>query len=138
MEKMFYGLKHQELDLFVEEYQNILLELPSYYDLKDENSYHMMMLGMCAFLRKDYTVKSNRESGTGRSNICLYSKNEDYPNIILEFKYTKNEKEDLSELAEKAIRQSKEKQYATEMKGKVVYIGLAHYKKQVYIHSQSE
>ena len=138
MEKMFYGLKHQELDLFVEEYQNILLELPSYYDLKDENSYHMMMLGMCAFLRKDYTVKSNRESGTGRSDICLYSKNEDYPNIILEFKYTKNEKEDLSDLAEKAIRQSREKQYAAEMKGKVVYIGLAHYKKQVYVCSKAE
>ncbi len=138
MEKMFYGLKHQELDLFAEEYQNILLELPSYYDLKDENSYHMMMLGMCAFLRKEYTVKSNRETGTGRSDICLYSKKEGYPNIILEFKYTKDEKEDLSELAEKAIEQSKEKQYAAEMKGKVVYIGLAHYKKQVCIHSQSE
>ena len=138
MEKMFYGLKHQELDLFVEEYQNILLELPSYYDLKDENSYHTMMLGMCAFLRKDYTVKSNRESGTGRSDICLYSKKEDYPNIILEFKYAKNEKEDLSELAEKAIRQSREKQYAAEMKGKVVYIGLAHYKKQVYVCSKAE
>ena len=138
MEKMFYGLKHQELDLFAEEYQNILLELPSYYDLKDENSYHMMMLGMWAFLRKEYTVKSNRESGTGRSDICLYSKKEDYPNIILEFKYTKNEKEDLSELAEKAIRQSREKQYAAEMKGKVVYIGLAHYKKQVYVCSKAE
>ena len=138
MEKMFYGLKHQELDIFSEEYQNILMELPSYYDLKDENSYHMMMLGMCAFLRKEYTVKSKRETGIGRSDICLYSKNESYPNIILEFKYTKNEKEDLSELAEKAIEQSKEKQYAAEMKGKVVYIGLAHYKKQVCIHSQSE
>ena len=138
MEKMFYGLKHQELDLFAEEYQNILLELPSYYDLKGENSYHMMMLGMCAFLRKEYTVKSNRETGTGRSDICLYSKKENYPNVILEFKYTKNEKEDLSELAEKAIEQSQEKQYATEMKGKVVYIGLAHYKKQVYVCYKAE
>ena len=136
MEKMFYALKHQEFDLFAEEYQNILLELPSYYDLKDENSYHMMMLGMCAFLRKEYTVKSNRESGTGRSDLCLYSKNRSYPNIVLEFKYTKNEKDDLEKLAEKAIEQSKEKQYAAEMKGKVVYMGLAHCGKKVCVKVQ--
>ena len=102
------------------------MELPSCHDLKDENSYHMMMLGMCAFLRRDYEVKSNRESGLGRSDICLYAKHDRYPNLILEFKYTKDEKEDLSELAGEAIRQIREKQYDAEMKGKVHYVGLAH------------
>lgn len=49
-----------------------------------------------------------------------------YPNLILEFKYTKNEKADLNELADKAIEQIKEKQYNIEMTGEVCYIGLAH------------
>lgn len=126
MEKMLNALKRKDMERFAEEYQRILLELPSYHDLKDENSYHMMMLGMCAFLRRDYAVKSNRESGTGRSDICLYSKNARYPNLVLEFKYTKDEMEDLVELAEKALDQIKEKQYDAEMEGEVVYLGLAH------------
>lgn len=131
MEKMLNALKREDMERFKEEYQRILLELPSYHDLKDENSYHMMMLGMCAFLRKDYTVKSNRESGDGRSDICLYSKNCKYPNLVLEFKYTKDEKENLEHLAGEAVEQIKEKRYDAEMEGEVRYIGLAHCGKKV-------
>ena len=47
---MLRYLRMGMLEEFAEEYRWILLELPSYHDLKDENSYHMMMLGMCAFL----------------------------------------------------------------------------------------
>lgn len=131
MEKMLNSLKREDIERFTEEYQRILLELPSYHDLKDENSYHMMMLGMCTFLRRDYEVRSNRESGDGRSDICLFTKNNRYPNIILEFKYTKDEKEDLDCLALQAVEQIKEKRYDAGMKGNVRYIGLAHCGKKV-------
>lgn len=136
MEKMLNALKREDMERFAEEYQRILLELPSYHDLKDENSYHMMMLGMCTFLRRDYEVKSNRESGNGRCDICLFTKNSRYPNIIMEFKYTKDEKEDLGCLASQAVEQIKEKRYDAEMKGNVLYIGLAHCGKNVVtVHS---
>ncbi len=135
MEKMLNALKRKDMERFAEEYQRVLLELPSYHDLKDENSYHMMTLGMCAFLRKDYDIKSNRETGEGRSDICLYAKRDRYPNLILEFKYTKDEKDDLEKLAEKALEQIKEKQYDAEMTGEVCYIGLAHCGKKVTVHS---
>ena len=36
---------------------------PSYQDLINENSYHMMMLGMCMWLANDYQIISNREEG---------------------------------------------------------------------------
>lgn len=130
MEKMLNALKRKDMERFAEVYQRVLLELPSYHDLKDENSYHMMTLGMCAFLRKDYDIKSNRETGEGRSDICLYAKHDRYPNLILEFKYTKDEKDDLEKLAEKALEQIKEKQYDAEMTGEVCYVGLAHYGKR--------
>jgi hypothetical protein len=136
MEKMLNALKRKDMERFAEEYQRILLELPSYHDLKDENSYHMMTLGMCAFLRKDYDIKSNRETGEGRSDICLYAKHDRYPNLILEFKYTKDEKDDLEKLAEKALEQIKEKQYDAEMTGEVCYVGLAHCGKRVTVHSR--
>ena len=136
MEKMLNALKRKDMERFAEEYQRVLLELPSYHDLKDENSYHMMTLGMCTFLRKDYDIKSNRETGEGRSDICLYAKHDRYPNLILEFKYTKDEKDDLEKLAEKALEQIKEKQYDAEMTGEVCYVGLAHCGKRVTVHSR--
>ena len=136
MEKMLNALKRKDMERFAEEYQRVLLELPSYHDLKDENSYHMMTLGMCAFLRKDYDIKINRETGEGRSDICLYAKHDRYPNLILEFKYTKDEKDDLEKLAEKALEQIKEKQYDAEMTGEVCYVGLAHCGKRVTVHSR--
>lgn len=123
---MLRNLRTESMEEFSEDYQAILLVLPSYYDLKDENSYHMMMLGMCAFMYRHYDVKSNRESGTGRGDILLYAKNPELSNMILEFKYTKDESQNLEELAYEAIEQVKEKKYDAGMNGQVYCIGLAH------------
>lgn len=40
---------------FLKNYQNVLM-IPSYHDLNNENSYHMMMLGMCLCLSDNYKV----------------------------------------------------------------------------------
>ena len=126
-------LKTGDIDKFAEAYRKVLLELPSYHDLKDENSYHMMMLGMCTFLRRDYDVRSNRESGNGRGDILLYTKKPVLPNLVLEFKYTKDHSKDLEELATDAVRQIKEKNYCADMQGETVLIGLAHCGKQAAV-----
>lgn len=131
--QLLYNLCRKNWEEFEEQYQRILLELPSYYDLKDENSYHMMMLGMCAFLFFDYEVKSNRESGKGRSDIILKSRNGKYPNIILEFKYTKEESQNLEALADEAILQIRKMKYDVGMQGEVFYLGLAHCGKNVAV-----
>ena len=44
---LFYALKITNQNLFTITYQRIIKSLPSNYDLKDENSYHMMILGIC-------------------------------------------------------------------------------------------
>lgn len=108
-------------------------ELPSYHDLKNENSYHMMMLGMCTFLRRDYDVRSNRENGSGRGDILLYTKKPALPNLVLEFKYTKDYSKELEELALDAVRQIKEKNDYADMQGETVLIGLAHCGKQASV-----
>lgn len=131
--KMLRYLKTGEMEEFAEQYKRILLEVPSYHDLKCENSYHMMMLGMCAFLDLDYVVRSNLESGTGRADILLYAKRQNLPNYVLEFKYTKEEPQNLKKLAEQAILQIKEKNYDAGMTGRVGYIGLAHYGKEAEV-----
>lgn len=131
--QMLRYLRTEDMEKFIEQYQWILLRLPSYHDLKSENSYHMMMLGMCAFMYRYYDVKSNRESGTGRSDILLYAKKRELPHMVLEFKYTKDESQNLEELAQKAIDQIRDRKYDAEMTGTVYYIGLAHFGKNAEV-----
>ena len=136
LDSMFEGLREGRKEEFLNSYANILLTLPSYHDLKDENSYHMMALGMCAWLCHDYKIISNREAGKGRCDIVLKARKENQISYILEFKYAKESNTDLNELAKRAVEQIKDRKYDIELRGKVIYIGLAHYQKEVEIEWQ--
>ena len=128
------SLVDEKFDEFLKQYQSVLM-LPSYYDLTSENSYHMMMLGMCLCYWQQYEIISNRETGKGRSDIILKSKDEKKSSFIIEFKYIKDDKKDtkhqLSVLAEKALKQIKDKKYDHDLNGKIIYIALAHHGKEV-------
>jgi len=130
------SLTKEDQETFLESYQEILM-VPSYHDLQKENSYHMMMLGVCLCLNKDYEIISNREVGKGRDDLILKAKDEKKTSFVLEFKYLKEDKKDLEkaldELSNKAIQQIKDNKYDYGLKGKVIYIGLAHHGKDVSI-----
>ena len=119
---------------FLQKYQNVLM-IPSYHDLNNENSYHMMMLGMCLCLSDNYKITSNREEGKGRCDIIIQAHDEKKTSFVLEFKYLKEEKknikEELDKLSDEAIQQIKDRRYDFDLKGKVIYIGLAHHGKDV-------
>lgn len=132
---LFNSLKRCKKEDFEDRYRKILLTLPSYHDLKDENSYHMMLLGMCAWLSNEYEVISNREVGKGRCGIILKSKKNQI-SYILEFKYTNDSSVDLKQLAKSAIDQIDSRRYDSELSGTVIRIGLAHYQKNVEIEWQ--
>ena len=132
---LFNSLKRCKKEDFEDRYRKILLTLPSYHDLKDENSYHMMLLGMCAWLSNEYEVISNREVGKGRCDIILKSKKNQI-SYILEFKYTNDSSVDLKQLAKSAIDQINSRRYNSELSGTVIRIGLAHYQKNVEIEWQ--
>lgn len=130
------SLVNEDQETFLENYQEILM-IPSYHDLEKENSYHMMMLGMCLCLNKDYEIISNRKVGKGRDDLILKAKDEKRTSFVLEFKYLKEDKKALEEaldgLSNKAIQQIKENKYDYGLKGKVIYIGLAHHGKNVSV-----
>ena len=130
------SLTKEDQETFIESYQEILM-IPSYHDLQKENSYHMMMLGMCLCLNKDYDIISNREVGKGRDDLILKAKDEKKTSFVLEFKYLKEDKKNIEEklekLADEAIQQIKDNKYDYGLKGKVIYIGLAHHGKDVSI-----
>ena len=134
---MFNGLRYEERERFAESYADMLLTLPSYHDLKDENSYHVLFLGMCAWLSNEYDIISNREEGKGRCDIILKAKKEGLASYVLEFKYLKEaDAERLEESAKEAVMQIKEKHYDAELQGRAILIGLAHAGKEVSIEWQ--
>ena len=87
-------LINEQFDEFSKRYQHILM-LPSYHDLNNENSYHMMMLGMCLCLSDNYKIISNREEGKGRCDMIIQARDEKKTSFIIEFKYLKEEKKNI-------------------------------------------
>lgn len=139
---LFNALRLEKKEDFKDRYQNMLLILPSYHDLKDENSYHVLFLGMCAWLSKDYKIISNREEGKGRCDIILQAKDRNKTSFVLEFKYigadSEASQEKLQTAAKQAVDQIRDRQYDIEIDGKVVYIGLAHHGKDAAIEWQEK
>lgn len=133
---MMDGLYKKKPQRFIDHYRRFLLSSVSYHDLQNENSYHSLLLGMCACLGANYEVKSNREAGKGRCDIRLQSKSNRYPSYIIELKYVKTEEyekhpELLKEKCEEAIAQIKQKKYDVELTGNIIYVALAHSGKDV-------
>jgi hypothetical protein len=89
----------------------------SFYDAGAEAFYHGLVLGLIALMDNQYKIKSNRESGDGRYDICLIPKEEKYPGIIMELKWKKDlSAEALAGLAEEALTQIEDMRYDAEMK----------------------
>lgn len=127
LEKAFKKKNFDEINVY---YQTYVMETSSYHDFKNENSCHMLFLGLCAYLCNSYKIHSNREAGSGRYDILLESKSISFPSYILEFKYTSEKNMSLKDLAQEAIKQIVNLNYAAELKGDVVYVGIGQSGKQ--------
>ena len=130
------ALKKNNIDNFEKYLQNIILKSTSYYDGKNEDFYHGLILGMTLYLDRDYYVNSNRESGLGRYDVIIEPKNKNNRGYILEFKVVKDEK-DLEKSSKEAIEQIIDKKYDTSLKERgikdITLIGIAFFGKLVKI-----
>lgn len=89
----------------------------SFYDAGAEGFYHGLVLGLIALMDNQYTIKSNRESGNGRYDICLFPKEKRHPGIIMELKWKNGLDENmLNKLSVEALSQINDKSYDTEMR----------------------
>ena len=126
------ALKKNNIDNFEKYLQNIILKSASYYDGKNEDFYHGLILGMTLYLDRDYYVTSNRESGLGRYDVIVEPKNKNNRGFILEFKVTKIEK-DLEKVSKEAIEQIIDKKYDTQLKERgikdITFLGIAFFGK---------
>jgi hypothetical protein len=79
-----------------------------------EQFYHGLLLGLVLYLHGEYTIRSNREAGTGRYDIALLPKDRDShaSGIIFELKRTDSSDEALlTQVAEEALQQIRDRGY---------------------------
>ena len=93
-----------------------LLNNPSCYDFKEENSYHMFIFGILLAVSGDYSVLSNQESGKGRSDCVIKPDDKSKSAVIIEFKHIRDKPTDLKEAARKGLEQIDEKSYIYNLK----------------------
>lgn len=74
---------------FGEGLAKFVLKVVSFYDTADnrtEHFYHAFLLGLLARLDSAYYIRSNRESGHGRYDICLIPKDASQKGFVMEIK----------------------------------------------------
>ena len=104
---------HKKLQAAIAEYMDRSM---SFYDAGAEGFYHGLILGLIALMDNQYKIKSNRESGDGRFDICLLPREAKYPGIIMELKWkSKLGSRELESLADEALKQIEDKRYDSEM-----------------------
>ena len=101
---------------------DVALHTFSYFDTasdtKDpERFYHGFVLGLMVDRHKDYTIKSNRESGFGRYDVVMEPIDVKNPAVIIEFKVFNDKKgeKSLEDTAMNALKQIREKRYDTDL-----------------------
>jgi len=123
LSKIIKNLISGDLEAFKTELQQYCLSAISYYDISGNNPeklYHIFMLGMLSSLNGLFQVKSNRETGLGRSDVMLVPKDRTKTSrgIIFEFKrVNKRKKETFEDKIEEAKKQIVENKYAEELRG---------------------
>ena len=107
-----------------------LRETISYYDYK-EDYYHAFLAGLLS--GAPYTVKSNRETGSGRADILVVDKASNTL-VILEVKRAQS-RDDLEKLATQALAQLKDREYGSDLEdySKVVGYGVAFFRKEALV-----
>lgn len=134
MTKMFNAIINKNVELFEIELNKLLLDTISFNDAY-ENFYHGFLVGVLSNM-KGYIVKSNREGGTGRSDLFIKSVSRRGIAIVVEFKIANNI-DDLEKKADEAIEQIEDRKYDMELISEgyknIFKYGIAFYKKDCLI-----
>ncbi|MES2615563.1 MAG: AAA family ATPase [Bdellovibrionota bacterium] len=144
-ETISQALVQRKLEIFYKNLQQILIQTMSYHDFNrnPENAFHAFMAGFMVWLTGNYDVRSNRESGIGRYDLCLIPKKESIPAYLFEFKSIAylEEKAPSAEKIEQelklALKQIDTQLYETELESRgvrqITKVALVFYGKQVWM-----
>ena len=125
LREFFDAILSGDVETFRRELTILLAESISFMD-SAENFYHGFMIGVLSRLN-GYRVKSNRESGSGRSDLVMYSVNgRDSNAVIFEFKPAK-EYDQLPGVCESALKQIEDRKYVDYFDNKKKYKNILKY-----------
>ena len=98
----------------------------SYYDLRDENEFKVLIITLIATLFDNYVIKNEVNYRFGRCDILIFSKNKKDFATIIELKKAKGvlSQNRLNKLVQDGLEQIKEREYYTQIqdyKNKIIY-----------------
>ena len=143
----FYGLGEHLIngnyEKFRLEIRELLKNAISFRDLKEENSYHLFVIGLVSIMSENYLVKSNVESGDGIPDLVLKPKDKNKKAFIFEFKYSRaKDSKNLKRTAKSALKQINDRNYSEGLKyegyKEIVKIGMGFRKKDVEVVVEEE
>jgi len=111
-QQFYSAILNGNAEIVQKELSDLLLDTISYFD-SQEAFYHGFMLGILAG-QPNFSVKSNREAGKGRSDIIMRHLSKRGQAVIFELKWTDNIRE-ITAKADEALRQIDEKLYCKEL-----------------------
>ena len=139
---LFETMKNGDAEGFEKEINKLLTPSISYMD-SYENFYHGFMVGILAG-SMEYIVKSNRESGSGRSDILVRTEDVFAKAFVIELKAVKQEGkkpvtlELMDAAADDAIRQIDEEAYTDALLeegfGNIGRYGISFFRKRCRVH----
>jgi hypothetical protein len=148
--EFLHNLLTGNVEEFKSSLHDVMLQTASVHDLarEPEAFYQGLMIGLTASLdKREYEIKSNRESGIGRYDIVIIPKDVDKLAIILELKSVKRPKNEesltllLQQEAQAALLQIDKNGYDAELKQRginhALKMGLAFSGKQFHIATRS-
>ncbi|RII33216.1 AAA family ATPase [Clostridium chromiireducens] len=131
---LYTAILNKDSETFQKELSKILRETISFNDAY-ENFYHGFVVGVLANMH-DHIVKSNRESGDGRSDIYIKSPSIFDPAVIMELKVCKEPK-DIYKMCDEALAQIEKNKYDDELRQEgyenIIKYGISFYKKDCII-----
>lgn len=134
LSNLYTALINKDVTTFEEELNAVLMETISFNDAY-ENFYHGFIAGVLTGI-KNYRVKSNREGGTGRSDLFIKPLTRRKAAFVIEFKIA-DKYEYLEKKVEEALQQIEDKRYVEELKNDgyqtVIKYGISFYKKDCIV-----
>jgi hypothetical protein len=131
---LYTSIINGDANNFEFELGRLLMETISFNDAY-ENFYHGFVVGVLANMH-DYIIKSNREGGTGRSDLFIKSASKRGVAIVIEFKIAKKI-DDLEKRAQDALDQIKDKEYDKELESEgyknIIKYGISFFEKDCYV-----
>lgn len=138
---MLQSLVMGNVPMFAKLFQTLIINVMSFHDTaqdSSENVYHAFVLGLLVALEKTHEVKSNRESGYGRYDVCIIPKDQTQLGIVIEFKKVDpDDNLNLEQAVDIALKQIVEKKYVAELQArgiaKVLTLGIAFEGKKILV-----